>query len=89
MIGLGILFLMLVEFVFTMTATYDFFNTPGNVGFGTFLLWHQDPHPFYIVGLKIRAVWFFIHTLAMCVWYWGKPQNDLYRWHHNSDKIRT
>jgi len=51
MIGLGILFLMLVEFVFTMTATYDFFNTPGNVGFGTFLLWHQDPHPFYIVGV--------------------------------------
>jgi len=77
-IGLAILFLMLIEFVITMTATYDF------------LLWHQVPHPFYIVGLKIRAVWFFIHTLAVCVWYWGKPRkNALYRLHQNSDKIQT
>lgn len=76
LIGLAILFLALVEFVITMTATYDFFNTPGNVGLGTFFSWQQNSDPFYIVGLKIRAVWFFIHALAAGFWYWGKPRDD-------------
>lgn len=78
-LGVGILFLVVVELAVTLTATYDFFNTPGNVGFGIFLSWQQDHQPFYLVGIKIRAVWFFIHPLAVGFWLWGKPNRIEYK----------